>query len=137
MLHIWGLQQNNLCRFCEDEIETSPHLFWYCPVVASFWTQVQKLFTDNNKILNLDIFKVLMGDLEEENKMINNKIILFAKIFIFKTQQFESLNLSRFKGFLKHNFIIESYIAEQNKKMEQHLRGWGAITTEEVLNMLV
>ena len=136
MLHIWGLQQVNLCRFCEEEIEDTPHLFWYCPVVAHFWIQVQQLFTHNNKILNLDIFKVLMGDLQEENKMINNKTILFAKIFIFKTKQIESFNINRFKGFLKHNFVLETYIAEQNRKMEQHLGDWDSITTEDMLNML-
>ena len=77
-----------------------------------------------------------MGDLEEDTKMINNKIILFGKIFIFKTQKKESLNINRFKGFLRHIFALESCIAQQNGRMEQHLWGWGAVSSEEVLEML-
>ena len=136
MLNVWGIEQTNLCRFCEEEIESSPHLFWYCSTVALFWSNVQKLFSDNNKTLTLDIFRIIMGDLEGENRTINNKVILFGKIFIFKTQTIESLNIRRFKALLKHNFILETQIAEKNGNMQEHLQAWDASSTEMVLSML-
>ena len=117
-------------------MESTPHLFWFCPFVAQFWIKVQKFLSDYNKILNLDIFKVIMGDLEEKSKMINNKIILLGKIYIFKTQKNEPLNINRFKGFLRHHFVLESFIAQQNGSMEQHLCGWDAVSSEVVLEML-
>ena len=64
---------------------------------------------------------VLLGDLEEENTFINNITILLGKIYIFRTKSADFLHINRFKHFLKHNFIIESHIANKNGTDEQLL----------------
>ena len=52
-------EPSDLCRFCEQESESSPHLFGYCLTVARFWTQLQQLYSNNNKNLKMDLMNVL------------------------------------------------------------------------------
>jgi hypothetical protein len=41
-LYIWGIQASQLCRFGCEETEPLDQLFWHCPYVACFWSQVQE-----------------------------------------------------------------------------------------------
>ena len=34
----WGLAQDDICTFCEEEIETLPHIFVECEVTKLFWS---------------------------------------------------------------------------------------------------
>ena len=135
MLKVWGIEQSDLCRFCKEETESTPHLFWYCPVVAKFWTQVEKDLCKKHR-LSLDLGKVLLGDLEEKDKSFNNIVILLGKMFIFKQQTGDSLHLNRFKQFLKHHFILETIIADTNGTNDLLLKRWDAVRREEVLSLL-
>ena len=87
--------------------------------------------------MKLDLGKVLLGDLEEKDKSFNSIVILLGKMFIFKKQTVESLHLHRFKLFLKHNFILETIIADTNGTNEQVLKRWDAVRREEVLRLLI
>ena len=135
MLKVWGIEQSDLCRFCKEETESTAHLFWYCPVVAKFWTQVEKDLCKKHR-LSLDLGKVLLGDLEEKDKSFNNIVILLGKMFIFKQQTGESLHLNRFKQFLKHHFILETIIADTKGTNDLLLKRWDAVRREEVLSLL-
>jgi len=104
-------------------------------MVAIFWTQVQRLFS-NNTILKLNLFNILLGDLEEETKMINNIVILLGKIFIFRTKEGDLLHINRFKEFVKQIFITETYIAENSGSTEQLLCRWNAVRGQDILEML-
>ena len=45
---------DNLCYFCNYEIETLEHLFWLCPVTNNFWRDVivvLKPYIDLNGLL--------------------------------------------------------------------------------------
>ena len=35
-----GLQDNDICTFCQDTSESSIHLFWSCPITSSFWKDI-------------------------------------------------------------------------------------------------
>ena len=39
-LSTWGLRQDNLCSFCEREVETTKHLFATCNEVKNLWRQI-------------------------------------------------------------------------------------------------
>ena len=135
MLTIWQIEQCNLCRFCQDEPESSDHLFWYCPLVAQFWSQVERHLSKRNH-LNLDLRKVIFGDLEEANGLLNNIIILLGKIFIFRQKSEQSLRIDNFKKLLKHMFKMEAIIATNNGKEQYLLWRWEAVSQEEVLEYL-
>jgi hypothetical protein len=114
MLFIWGIQSSQLCRFCCEETESLDHLFWYCPFVACFWTQVQEWLKDCNIYLELTLQIVLLGDLKSHSQSINNIIILLAKMFIFNLRSVETMRIERFRTFVKHHSTVEKYIANRN-----------------------
>ena len=55
MLHKWGIQSSQLCTFCCEEAESLDNLFWYCPYVARFWSQVQEWLKNCNIYLELTL----------------------------------------------------------------------------------
>ena len=91
MLNIWGIQSSQLCRFCCEDKESIDHLFWYCPQVACFWSQVQEWLKMHNIDLKLTLEIVLLGDLERPGQSINNTLILLVKVFIFNSQSVDSI----------------------------------------------
>lgn len=85
MLNIWYIEHSALGRLCHVETESIDHLFWYCPSVACFWSQVQELFIQNVCVqMDLQTIGLLLGDLKNQDQPMGNMIILFGKVFIFR-----------------------------------------------------
>ena len=78
MLYVWGIQSSQLCRFCCEEAESLDHLFWYCPYVARFWSQVQEWLKNCNICLELTLQSAILGDLKSHSQSISNIIIILA-----------------------------------------------------------
>ena len=38
----YGMIESSLCDFCSTTPESNIHLFWECPNVQPFWTQMKK-----------------------------------------------------------------------------------------------
>lgn len=54
-------------------------------------------------------------------------IILLGKKFIFKAAGIESLIMNSFKNFLKHQFILDGYVADNSGKSWRNfteIQGW-------------
>ena len=83
MLYIWRIHSSQLCRFCCEEAESLDHLFWYCPYVAHFWSQVQEWLKNWNICLELTLQIAILGDLKSHSQSINNIIIILAHFFYF------------------------------------------------------
>ena len=45
-----GLAQDDICTFCEEEIETLPHIFGECEVTKLLWSTITYTFHPVNKI---------------------------------------------------------------------------------------
>ena len=105
MLNIWGIKSLKLCRFCCEDTESTDHLFWYCPQVACFWSQVQEWLKMHNIDLKLTLEIILLGDLERPCQSITNILILLEKVFIFNSQSVDSIRLDRLKLYVKHHSV--------------------------------
>jgi nitrogen regulatory protein PII-like uncharacterized protein len=42
-----GLSPNNLCTFCQEEIESITHLYWECRLIQDLWTFISTKFNTN------------------------------------------------------------------------------------------
>ena len=107
MLNIWGIKSSKLCRFCCEDTESIDHLFWYCPRVACFWSQVQEWLKMHSIDLKLTQEIVLLGDLERPGQSITIILILLLKVFIFNSQSVDSITL---KLYVKLHSILERYL---------------------------
>ena len=96
MLYIWGIQSSQLCKLCCEDPESLDHLFWYCPYVARFWSQVQEWLKNCNIYLELTLQIAILGDLTSHSQSINSIIIILAKKSIFNLQSVEAMRIERF-----------------------------------------
>ena len=55
------------------------------------------------------------GDLKNHRQLINNIIIILAKMFIFNLQSVETMRIERFRTFVKHHSTEEKYMAARNQ----------------------
>lgn len=85
----FNIQENN-CTFCNADIETTDHLFYYCNTVQSFWVNLQnwikKAFPSSPTNLTRDniTFGVLMNNKKEE--LCFNVVLCLAKFCIHKSK---------------------------------------------------
>ena len=80
----WGLAQDDikLCTFCEEEIETLPHIFVECEVIKLFWsTMYQWIYQKTHIHFILSTKEILLGT-ENKNSVIINVLIILAKYYI-------------------------------------------------------
>ena len=55
LLNKMNIKQNNLCTFCNEEIEKLEHLFWQCNTVNTFWENIEQwIYDKNNYLINID-----------------------------------------------------------------------------------
>ncbi len=119
MLKIWGISENDNCRFCFEEVESTVHLFWYCHEVSAFWREVQEWCSSIGLPFELDFLSIILGEVREEKNYIINIIILLGKRFIYKASNIELLNIHRFKSLVKNQFILEGFITDEQYNMER------------------
>ena len=107
---------SQLFTFCFEDTESIDHLFWYCPQVACFWSQVQEWLKMHSIDLKLTLELVVLGDLERPGQSITDILILLVKVFIFNSQSVDSIRSDRLKLYIKHHSIVERYVLRRNPK---------------------
>ena len=127
MLNIWGTKSSKLCRFCCKDTESIEHLFWYCPQVACFWSQVQEWLKMHSSDLILTLEIVLLEYLERPGQSITNIPILLVTVFIFNSQSVDSIRLDRLKLYVKHHSIVERYMLSRNPKRVASRDRWDGL----------
>ena len=129
MLFKFGLAVSPLCYFCNKELETLEHFFFYCSKVSTFWNELnillksKKLISKNFHIQDI-LFGLFSADNVDDNILVNY-IILESKYLIFRSklsQTFPTIALLISKCKTTHQ--IERFIARKNNKLHFHNKKW-------------
>ena len=122
-----NIRQNNLCTFCNQEIEKIEHLFWHCNIVNQFWETVEQwVLEKNNYMLNVDKYRAIFGIPNTSLAMIPiNYILIVTRHYIYKCRISSSnLNLLSWANYVKKILELEKPIAIKNNKYDKMKIHW-------------
>ena len=113
-----GLVQSDMCYFCNSEVETIEHIFWFCPVIERFWLDFATRLHDTCNIqLDLNPKSVCLGYLGVVNKHLINHIINLVKRYIYISKCKEKyLNMDAVFSFIRYHYLLEKNVVEYHKK---------------------
>lgn len=97
------------------------NLFWCCSYAACFWSQVQKWFKKNH-VIHLKSSK---------SQSIKNIIMRVGKVFIFTSQSVDTMQLEKFKMYVKHHSTFEKYMAHGNQTRVVYGDRWNGLRVTE------
>lgn len=100
------------------------HLFWYCPVAASFWQLVANWLSEQAILLSLSPLNIIWGYQDDKN-MLLNIIVLLGKLYTFDS--LKKLVLSSFILFLKHYYLQEKIIIKDRARSSD-INRWDTLT---------
>lgn len=111
-----------MCTFCSVNVETVTHLFWHCPFVQSFWSDICIFIAEKiEKDFKLFWKDVLFGiyDLNRTKTMSNetfiiNLIILLAKYHIHKCKFMHSKT-----SFIAFSNEVKQYVNSIKQSLNQ------------------
>ncbi len=94
------LDIENICTFCNNEIESISHLFYQCSFSMNLWTKIERyVLCKTNISVKID-YKSVIVYFEHKNDKINsivNLFILYGKFHIHKCRVLKIIpNFSRF-----------------------------------------
>ena len=81
----WKMTDSDIhvCVWCQEKIETIPHIFLECEVVKSFWSDIKHWICQKTNILiNINNKELILGINNPDLDQIQ-KIYLFAKRYIY------------------------------------------------------
>ena len=127
-LHKWKLKDTALCNFCEEEIETTVHLFLECEVTKLFWKELEDwLYRNNNIRVKIQPSEIILGNLNIENNLFD-LVYLVGKQYVYACRCTEGFpTLTNFLKTLKHVYNIEKYIAINNDNITPFNSKWESI----------
>ena len=98
-----GIKSNDQCSFCKASLETLLHLFWECPLVKYFWSEISNWMKNSSCFLNKEFtFLSCIGLLNDTTNLLFHHALLIARYHIYFSQQ-KGL-LKPFMGTLFSNF---------------------------------
>ena len=105
LLYKMNIIQSPRCNFCNLYDQTTTHLFFDCLVVKNFWFNVLEwLESDHEIILNIVLSDVLFGVTEIPNDLFINRVIIYAKMYIFNCKCIEiDLTIREFLNLLNRH----------------------------------
>ena len=107
-----GYVPNDLCTFCEIELETVNHLFYECFLTKLIWTDFASFwYLVSGKRVALTLQDVLLDKLDSEIELLNYFITLVKLHIWVSRKRGVTPNLSAFKEIVKVKFRTEKYIA--------------------------
>ncbi len=79
----WNISENDICRLCEEEIETVEHVFLECEVVKLFWIDIER-FVNAKFAIQMTLTKVekIFGVENQDLDMVNI-IYIVAKKYVY------------------------------------------------------
>ena len=90
LLHKMNVLDSPRCNFCELYTQDTCHLFAECIEVKNFWFNVRNWFSlQYDEYVSLTTRDILFGNFTASD--LQNKIIMYAKLFIFKSKYRNSL----------------------------------------------
>ena len=127
MLFMFKKVDSPLCDFCEKELETIEHVFFYCTKVRIFWDDLKALLNSVNITVSFDIKDVLLGflDTSDSINILINYIVLESKFFIYRCKLNKGpLKLRLLVNKFKKTFETERVIARKSNKTHFHDKKW-------------
>ena len=128
------ISDSNICKNCEQEIDTLQHAFLDCNATKELWSQVEQwlklVFSPHIKLTDIDkIFGYQM-----ENEFID-KVILNTKLIIYNNNKDgKPHHIKAMKSLLYNQFCIEQYEAKMTQTEEKFNRIWerGGLELQEL-----
>ena len=122
-----NIRSDELCSFCQNQVETIRHLFCQCNYVKTFWKQLEYLFQKNNVAFygnqGLSDRIILFG---LDGDKVVNVILLLAKFHIYRSRvQNGKPNYKSFLAEIKKYIRIVKYIAISNRNINRFDQMWG------------
>ena len=119
-----NIRPDELCSFCQEQVETIRHLFCQCNHVKPFWKRLEHLFRQNNVVFqHLSDHIILFG---VEGDKVANVILLLAKFHIYRSRvQNSEPNYTAFLLEIKKYIKVVKYIAVSNRNIKKFDQMWG------------
>ena len=115
-LMLCNISVNDICYFCEEEVETIEHLFWKC-------VKVQELLAALKPLISLSIqpfFQIkhfIIGIKNIQNEKLVNHIFMIIKRYIYVTKCMDkNLNLLALLSYIKFHYTLEKNLIIKNNK---------------------
>ena len=110
---------NPLCSYCLSDNELISHLYFICPRVHRFWSEVVDWLNLYSIKFPLEVKTILFGHHREKAESKANKLILWIKNFIWANKfRNQPLTLEIFKSVLKVRLKeqkeIHEYLGKEN-----------------------
>ena len=115
-LKIYGIR-DEMCTFCNEQVETVQHLLWTCKYVQEIWLHCSTEF----KLGLLNFRKIICNNIDENPINARNTIVLIVKQYIYKTRCLkERLSVTASTNYVKSYVEIEKEIAKQKQNHHEH-----------------
>ena len=83
LIHL-SLSENDRCSFCQQEKETTQHLFYDCAVTETIWDALRQYCTEKYKILfELSYEKVILNDIIDTPEHFINLLVCITKQHLY------------------------------------------------------
>ena len=130
-MYHWGKISNNLCTFCEAQIESFSHLFVLCPLVQNVWISTEKLRMEfDNTDINFNTTNVLFNRIVNNPRNVKNMICLMLKQYIYRKRcHMQKPTFHEFKDIVYKMKTVERFIAVKNNKERLFYKKWGKNNT--------
>ena len=115
-----------LCNYCGLEDESIQHLFCECDLATTIWQDIIEWLKKQGR--NIEYFKdsqIILGDSNLDPVI--NRIILTAKIAIFKNKKGNPPKIHQILSMLRSQFNIEKFNAEKTGKLKFFRGFWAPI----------
>ena len=127
MLYKWGINESDLCCFCNEEIETIEHIFVECEVIKIFWERVIKWIQNKmGIILQLKVEEKLFGN--NILPIIDLVILIARKCIYFCRCNNQFPQIKGFESRIWDMYYTEKYIAVKNDKLTLFNNKWVMLT---------
>ena len=124
----WNIEESDVCTFCNEQIETLPHLLVECEVVKLFWIDLQLWLYERTDILvDLNVREILIGFQDGKFIMLNAVYLLAKTIILRCSYENKFPNLTAFKNIITQFLLVEKSIAMRNSKNKRIKNMWSCI----------
>ena len=129
-INMINVQENMMCTFCNNAVETISHLFVDCPKIKVFWSSINswlRIIGYKNLVIKKEL--ILFGIAERDITI--KVIILCSKYIILKNQKKgQCPHIREVKFFLKKQLEAEEYMAKIRMNEKTFLGKWAHIFHE-------
>ena len=117
----WGLKDDDICIFCNEEIEDICHVFWECMFTQHFWQKVYKYILITKQPLKLSVY-LRVNDVKEFFIIFECKQIIYLSQVKCRLPTYDKF--IRYLDAAKH---MEFLVAEKKNKVDVWFEMWNDV----------